>query len=407
MNSRILRVGVLGAGQVFNQAHLPAYATLDEVELTAIYDPDPTRAEAARAQYLRLRKDAGRTVSESQVRLCADAEEVIASVDMVDICSPPRYHALYAAMALSKGVHAMTEKPMARTWWEAQQVIEAARHSKAFFQLNDDNPFLPRYRALRNVIEDRMIGEVQTIWIARGYHGPEERGDWFWDPLENGGGAIMDYGSHAVTSVWFLLGYEKQPVEVRSLGIECRQRLRLIGGRFRYIETDDDAHFKIRFANPQNGDWATAIIEATWAWPELGRDGSDVHGYLEVEGSKGTVTAEVDAEGRDILRVRSRAFGERLILLESAAPESDSFRLEIINFIKSIQAGIPSLLNAEIAATGIGILNAALLSELRGRRTITLQEVADFCREQAANAPDIWQGGDQIIHTLYAPFRTS
>ncbi len=407
MNNRMLRVGALGAGQIFTQAHLPVYATLDEVELTAIYDPDRSRAEAARARYVHLRRDAGRPAHESDVHICATAEALIADVDVVDICSPPRYHALYACMALSKGVHVMTEKPMARTWWEARQVVEAARQSKAYFQLNDDNPFLPRYRALRNVIEDGMIGEVQTIWIARGYHGPEERGDWFWDPLENGGGAIMDYGSHAVTSVWFLVGYEKQPTEVRSLGIECRQRLRLIGGRFRRIEVDDDAHFKIRFLNPQNGDWATAIIEATWAWPELGRDGSDVHGYLEVEGSKGTVTAEVDAEGREILRVRRRAFGERLIFPENAAPEDDSFRLEITNFVRSIQAGIPSLLNADIAAAGIGILNAALLSEMRGRRAVTLQEVADFCQEQAVGAPDVWQGGDQIARALYRSFRAS
>lgn len=407
MSEGVLRVGSLGAGQIFNQAHLPVYAILDEVELTAIYDPDRARAEATRARYLKLRQAAGRPARESGVRLCATAEELIASVDMVDICSPPRYHALYARMALANGVHVMTEKPMARTWWEARQVVEAARQSQAYFQLNDDNPFLPRYRTLRNVIEDGMIGEVQTVWIARGYHGPEERGDWFWDPVENGGGAIMDYGSHAVTSVWFLVGYDKQPTEVRSLGIECRQRLRLIGGRFRHIEIDDDAHFKVRFANPQNGDWATAIIEATWAWPELGRDGSDVHGYLEIEGSTGTATAEVDAEGRDIVRVRSRAFGERLIPLVSTAPESDSFRLEIINFVKSIRAGIPSLLNADIAATGIGILNAALLSEVRGRQTVTLQEVADFCQEQAADAPDILQGGDRIVRALYRTFRAS
>ena len=104
-----------------------------------------------------------------------------------------------------------------------------------------------------------MIGEVQHIWITRGYHGPEDRGDWFWDPMENGGGAIMDYGSHAVSSVWFLAGYDKSPDRVRSLGIEARQKMRLIGGRFQQIETDDDAHFKVRFVNPKNGDPQYAV----------------------------------------------------------------------------------------------------------------------------------------------------
>lgn len=407
MGEREFRIGVIGAGRVFNEAHLPAYVNLPEIRLTAIYDPQVTRAEATLDRYLRLRREAGWPTDEQEVTLCNTVEELLQQVDMVDICTPARYHAYYAVMALERGVHVMTEKPMARTWWEAQRVVEAARRSQASFQLNDDNLFLPRYRALRNVIQDSMIGEVQSIWIARGYHGPEERGDWFWDPLENGGGAIMDYGSHAVTSVWFLLGYDKRPVEVRSLGIECRQRQRLIGGRFRHIETDDDAHFKIRFVNPANGDWSVAVIEATWAWPELGADGSDVHGYLEVEGSLGTVTAEVDESGHDFLRVRRRSFGERRIPLEPFASEGESFLLEIDNFIKSIRAGVPSILNAEVAATSIGILNAAQLSELRGRQAVTLEEMAAFSRQQAAHLADPGQGGDAILQALYAPFRLS
>ena len=407
MSDRPFRVGCMGAGQIFNEAHLPAYISLESVELAAIYDPDREHAKSTREHYFSLLKGLGEPTENVNVDLCDSPEELISSVEMIDICSPARYHAQYAVMALEKNVHVMTEKPMARTWWEAKQVAEAVRKSKGMFQLNDDNLFIPRYRALRNVIDDGMIGEVQHIWITRGYHGPEERGDWFWDPLENGGGAIMDYGSHAVSSVWFLAGYDTSPVEVRSLGIEARQRLRLIGGRFRQIETDDDAHFKVRFVNPKNGDWITAVIEATWAWPELGRDGSDVHGYVEVEGSTGTVTACVDENGQDFLRVVSRTFGERMIHVEGALSEAGSFRAEIDNFVKSIRAGVPSILNAEVAAGGICMINSAQLSELRGRLAITADELMRFSEEQAASAPDVWQAGDQIIRTLYAPFQVS
>jgi predicted dehydrogenase len=407
MSDKPFRIGCMGAGKIFNEAHLPAYISLDSVELAAIYDPDLKRAESTREHYLSLLKESGILMEEVNVRICNSPEELISSVEMIDICCPARYHAQYAVMALEKNVHVMTEKPMARTWWEAKHAADAARQSQALFQLNDDNLFIPRYRALRNVIDDGMIGEVQHIWITRGYHGPEDRGDWFWDPMENGGGAIMDYGSHAVSSVWFLAGYDKVPVEVRSLGIEARQRLRLIGGRFRQIETDDDAHFKVRFVNPKNGDWITAVIEATWAWPELGRDGSDVHGYIEVEGNTGTVTACVDENGHNFLRVVSRTFGERIIEVEDALSEAGSFHAEIDNFVKSIRAGVPSILNAEVAAGGIGMINSAQLSELRGRVAITFDELIKFSEEQVADASDAWQGGDQIIRALYAPFRVN
>jgi hypothetical protein len=173
------------------------------------------------------------------------------------------------------------------------------------------------------------------------------------------------------------------------------------------IETDDDAHFKVRFVNPGNRDWSTALIEATWSWTELGPQGSDVRGYLEVEGSLGTVTGIVDEHDQDFLRVRSRAFGERLIPVGAALSDSDVFKLEIDNFVKCIRVAVPSILNAEVGAGVTGILNAAQLSELRGRVSVTPKDVAEFSEQLAADAPDAWQAGDRIISALYAPFRLS
>jgi predicted dehydrogenase len=109
----------------------------------------------------------------------------------------------------------------------------------------------------------------------------------------------MDYGSHAVAATWFLIGFDKVPVDVRSLRIEVKNRTRFIAGRLRPIEVDDDAHFKIRYVNPKNNDWITVHLEATWTWPEWGRDGSDVRGYIEIVGSEGTVTGYVDEADRD------------------------------------------------------------------------------------------------------------
>src|SRR4030095_14422653 len=105
------------------------------------------------------------------------------------------------------------------------------------------------------------------------------------------------------------------------------------------------------------------------------RDGSDVHGYIEVEGSTGTVTACVDENDHNYLRILSRTFGERIIHIEDALSEAGSFRAAIDNFVKSIGAGVPSILNAEVAAGGIGMINSAQLSELRSRVTITSDEL--------------------------------
>jgi predicted dehydrogenase len=409
MSDKVFRVGAIGTGSIFNYAHLPAYAYLDGARLVAILDPTPGAAERTQEHYLALLKEAaqaqGRPAPESaEVRLCLSAEELLGQVDVVDICTPVRHHAYYAALALEHNVHAMSEKPMARTWWEARQVAEVAKRSKALFQLNDDNLFIPRYQALRNVIESGLIGTVQHLWIVRGARSSGRR-PWFWKPLEAGGGAVLDYGSHAATSTWFLMGYDKTPAEVRSLGITVKERTRLVDGRLQAIEIDDDAHFKVRFVDPVSGDWASAVIEATWALPDLAEHGSDVHGYIEVEGSLGTATGYVDEQEHDFIRIRSRTFGERLMPVQSVTQERESFQGEILNFVRCISAGVPSLVNAEVGAGVMGILNAAQLSELRGRVAITPDELAAFSRETAGDAPDPWQGGDRIALALNQPYR--
>jgi hypothetical protein len=53
------------------------------------------------------------------------------------------------------------------------------------------------------------------------------------------------------------------------------------------------------------------------------------------------------------------------------------------------------------------MINSAQLSELRGRVAIASDELRLFSEEQARGASDAWQGGDQIIRALYAPFRVS
>src|SRR5689334_12062235 len=98
MTDKPFRVGCMGSGKIFNEAHLAAYLALESVELAAIYDPDRQRAASTREHYLALLKEASRPTEGINVEICASPEELISKVDMIDICSPARYHAQYAVM---------------------------------------------------------------------------------------------------------------------------------------------------------------------------------------------------------------------------------------------------------------------------------------------------------------------
>lgn len=148
--SSVVRLGCIGGGMIINVAHVPAYVELrDEVILTAIYSPEKNTAEETRKNYLEKMAQAGAKV-DWEVTVCDSFEQLLTLVDAIDIGTPTRYHAWYAEKALRAGVHAMSEKPIARNYLEAKRLTEVANSSKAIYQLNDDNVFLPRYQHIKN-----------------------------------------------------------------------------------------------------------------------------------------------------------------------------------------------------------------------------------------------------------------
>jgi predicted dehydrogenase/nucleoside-diphosphate-sugar epimerase len=100
----VLRIGLVGAGQMAQQ-HARAIARLPEkAVLTAVADPDVAATEAIRAIH-------------PTASWWTSLEEMLASqvVDVVHICTPPDTHETLAERALEAGCHIYVEKPFVPT----------------------------------------------------------------------------------------------------------------------------------------------------------------------------------------------------------------------------------------------------------------------------------------------------
>ena len=64
-----------------------------------------------------------------------------------------------------------------------------------------------------------------------------------------------------------------------------------------------------------------------------------------------------------------------------------------------------SILNPDVGVGVMAVLDGAKLSELRGRVSVTPQDVAAFSRETAGDASDPLHEGDRIITELMKPYR--
>jgi predicted dehydrogenase len=120
LNHAVIGVGGMGMG------HLDYVKDDPQRKLVAVCDVDTNHLERGLAK-------AG-----SGCQGYRDFREVLArpDVDVVHIVTPPHWHGLMAVAAAEAGKDIWCEKPMTRTIYEGQKVLEAVERNKRIFRLN-------------------------------------------------------------------------------------------------------------------------------------------------------------------------------------------------------------------------------------------------------------------------------
>ena len=146
----MLKIGVLGAGHL-GKIHINCIKQLSVYELIGFYDQDVNTA---------------RKVSEDlQVKSFSSVEELIDSVDVVDIVTPTISHFECASLALKKGKHVFIEKPIVATVEEADRLVKLAEDAKVKVQVGHVERFNPAYIAARPHINAPLFIEAHRLAI--------------------------------------------------------------------------------------------------------------------------------------------------------------------------------------------------------------------------------------------------
>ena len=202
--SEILRIGIIGCGGIATGKHLPSLAKVKGIELVAFCDIVPERAREAAAKY----GVEGAVVHEDYRRLLEDG-----SIDIVHVLTPNDSHADITVAALEAGKHVMCEKPMAKTPEGARRMVEAAKRTGKKLTVGYQNRFRPDSQYLHKVCARGDLGE---IYFAKA-HAIRRRAvpTWgvFLDEEKQGGGPLIDIGTHALDLVlWMMDNYKPKSV---------------------------------------------------------------------------------------------------------------------------------------------------------------------------------------------------
>jgi len=156
-------IGLIGAGQIVNQAHLPAYRKAG-FRVLAITDQNRSAAEATARRF-------------EIPRVCNSVEDLlgVAGIEIVDIAVPARHNPELSKQALQSGKHVLVQKPMAETSLEGEEMANQARAAKRKLAVNQQMRWAPSVRAASDLLSRGFFGElveciiqiqIRTAWNA-------------------------------------------------------------------------------------------------------------------------------------------------------------------------------------------------------------------------------------------------
>lgn len=228
--SDVLRVGLVGCGGRGSGAAMQAMAAGEDVRLVALGDVFEDRLRSARQN---LSKEAGRfAVDDDHCFVGWDAyKNVIDSVDVVLLATPPHFRPMHLEAAVAAGKHVFCEKPMAVDAPGVRRVLEACRLAKEK-NLAVVSGFCYRYnpptRELMKRVHDGAIGDVVAVHVVYNAGGlwmhPRQEGwsDMEWQ-LRNwlyftwlSGDHIVEQHVHSIDTACMFL-QDRRPVAAVSL----------------------------------------------------------------------------------------------------------------------------------------------------------------------------------------------
>jgi predicted dehydrogenase len=190
-----LRVALAGYGLAGSAFHAPLVAATEGLALTAVV----TRSAERRAQ---LRSDHPQAVA---VDALSDALD---DADLVVVASPNRFHVPLAREAIAAGKHVVVDKPLAVTAAQARELSDAADSAGVVLSVFHNRRWDDDFLTLAREVEAGRLGRVLRVESRFDRWRPAIReGVWreAGDPAD-GGGLLLDLGSHLVDQAVRLLG---------------------------------------------------------------------------------------------------------------------------------------------------------------------------------------------------------
>jgi predicted dehydrogenase len=197
-----LRIGLIGCGNVAQFGHLPAIVSTPGLELVALYDPAPGRADEYVARF------GGKPFTHADPFFAE-------GVDVVAVTSSAPAHRQNVLEAAKHGAHVICEKPIAMNDTDGEEMVAAMKAAGKEFFVGFCYRFSPVAQQIKHWVEEGIVGEIKALrlvylWGLHGEYMLGPSGEWVRSPMYVGrmeeGGPLVDCGVHQIDLARWWLG---------------------------------------------------------------------------------------------------------------------------------------------------------------------------------------------------------
>jgi predicted dehydrogenase len=199
------KVAVVGLGGIAQLYHIPILSSLKNIELTAVADINKNRLKSVGEKF-------GIKKQYTDYMEMLDREEFDAAV----IATPTNTHLEIALECLKNKKDVLIEKPIARNYAEAKEILAAGKKYKKTVMIGMNLRYRPDAMLMKSLISSGDLGEIFYIrcgWLRK--QSSDEK--WFFNKNQSGGGVIIDLGILLLDlSLWMMDDYKIKSASVQK-----------------------------------------------------------------------------------------------------------------------------------------------------------------------------------------------
>jgi virulence factor len=330
-----VRVGLLGAGNIAQVAHLPALLDDGQVTIAGVVTGTPTSAERA------LRRWPIERAYDSPERLLDGAR-----LDALVVATPRSAHAAAVRLALAADLPVLCEKPLAGSAAEAAELADLASRRRVGLQVGFNRRYAPGYVRAHAAFRD--TGGPQFVLAQKNRPGSEYR-------------ATLENAIHMVDLLRWFAGDPPEATRVEAVA----------AGADRWQE--DGVAALLTFPGGATGQLLAARTAGVWD------ERLDAYGHARTASVRAPDTVEwYGRDGAHRWSATPAFYGW------ASAGETMGFAPAVRAFLGHVRAGAPILADGRQAA-----LTQALLEQILAAAGLPLADDPDRAQWRSRAVPDL------------------